>query len=404
MKSEKPSADSDQSPGEKPADIKQVKAEPEEKPLKKADAKHLVTEAGDKQEPGQEPVVSSSKGSKVIKKKITGQPAKILPPVKADTSDIAKKTKPSEKPAAPEIKATKPEPEKKSVSAPLAKKTVADEKDKAQKPVASSPKSQKAPAEPVARTDTDIKPEQTDASEKIKPAKSARADKKTDESEKGASEIAKSGKSAKPDKSPPDLKIAEKKDKMKKDASEIVKSEKSVKAEKSDEKLPDFITASLGRDSKRASEDKSAGKSEEYNPKGKVDPFEPLFKEEKGVTKAELEKKAKDAEEAKKRGKKQIKRIKKRTPRTPLERVDLSQLKLVGIIHAESGNRALVEEASGKGYIINEGTYIGIHEGKVSEILRDRVIVEEEDEDFSGEITIRKRELKLQKPFGEELL
>jgi len=76
-------------------------------------------------------------------------------------------------------------------------------------------------------------------------------------------------------------------------------------------------------------------------------------------------------------------------------------LKLVGIIRAESGNRALVEEATGKGYIIKKGTYIGINAGRVSEILGDRVIVEEEDEDFSGAVTIRKRELKLQKPLGE---
>jgi type IV pilus assembly protein PilP len=82
--------------------------------------------------------------------------------------------------------------------------------------------------------------------------------------------------------------------------------------------------------------------------------------------------------------------------------VDLSQLKLVGIIRAQSGNRALVQEASGKGYIVTKGTYIGIRCGRVSEIEKDKVIVEEEDIDFSGEITTRTRELKLQRPPGEE--
>jgi len=118
-----------------------------------------------------------------------------------------------------------------------------------------------------------------------------------------------------------------------------------------------------------------------YNPSGKIDPFEPLFKEKPVL--------AKDSKKI------------KRTPRTPLERIDLSQLKLVGIILASSGNRALVQEASGKGYIIKEGTYIGVNSGKVTEIKNDRVIVEEEIEDVVGKPTIRNKELVLPKPPGE---
>jgi type IV pilus assembly protein PilP len=81
--------------------------------------------------------------------------------------------------------------------------------------------------------------------------------------------------------------------------------------------------------------------------------------------------------------------------------VDLSQIKLTGIIRASSGNKAMVEEASGKGYIIVKGTYIGIHSGRVIQILNDRVIVEEEVEDSLGNLTIQKRELKFQKPAEE---
>ncbi|UCF89998.1 MAG: pilus assembly protein PilP [Desulfobacterales bacterium] len=117
-----------------------------------------------------------------------------------------------------------------------------------------------------------------------------------------------------------------------------------------------------------------------YNPEGRIDPFEPLFKEKQEVAK---------------------KKRKRRTPRTPLERVDLSQLKLVGIITADSGNRAMVEEASGKGYIISKGTFIGINSGKVVEIQKDKVIVEEEEEDLHGKFNFRTRELKLPKPPGE---
>jgi hypothetical protein len=75
-----------------------------------------------------------------------------------------------------------------------------------------------------------------------------------------------------------------------------------------------------------------------YRPAGRVDPFQPLF-EEKPIVPEDTA----DAEKQKK---------KRRMPLTPLERVDLSQLKLVGIFQAPSGNKALVEEASGKGYII----------------------------------------------------
>ena len=118
-----------------------------------------------------------------------------------------------------------------------------------------------------------------------------------------------------------------------------------------------------------------------YNPAGKIDPFEPLFKEQKVVVKKSKKK--------------------KRLPQTPLEKVDISQLKLVGIILAESGNRALVEEASGKGYVIKKGTFIGINSGKVAEINKEKVIVEEEVDDVFGKTALRKREMKLPKPPGE---
>lgn len=133
----------------------------------------------------------------------------------------------------------------------------------------------------------------------------------------------------------------------------------------------------------------------EYSPSGRLDPFEPLFKPEP-PPEEEPEEPPPEPETAEGQPKPE-----RRVPRTPLERMDLGQLKLVGIIRAESGDRALVEEASGKGYIIKEGTYIGIHSGQVAEILYDRIIVEEKTEDVYGEASYRTRELKLQKPPGE---
>jgi len=120
-----------------------------------------------------------------------------------------------------------------------------------------------------------------------------------------------------------------------------------------------------------------------YNPDGKLDPFAPLIKE-KPVASSVKHRKAV-----------------RHKLLTPLEKLDLSQLKLVSILRASSGNMALVEEDSGKGYIIKKGTYIGTHSGKVENILPDRIIVEEEVEDIYGKISVRKKEIKL-KPPGEE--
>lgn len=118
-----------------------------------------------------------------------------------------------------------------------------------------------------------------------------------------------------------------------------------------------------------------------YNPKGKVNPFEPLFRERQVV-----------ASKSKR---------KRRVPRTPLEKIDLGQLKLVGIVMASSGNKALVEESNGKGYVIKKGTYIGTNAGKVVQIESEKVIVAEEFEDYRGNVTIRNKEIKLPKPPGE---
>jgi len=122
-----------------------------------------------------------------------------------------------------------------------------------------------------------------------------------------------------------------------------------------------------------------------YNPKGKVDPFAPLLRDESAAVAA-----------AKLTAKGDPNR-----PKTPLEKIDLGQLKLVAIITAQVGNRALVEESSGKGYIIKEGTYIGLNSGKVVGIKADKVLVEEEFEDIYGKTVTQKKEITLPKPPGE---
>jgi type IV pilus assembly protein PilP len=123
-----------------------------------------------------------------------------------------------------------------------------------------------------------------------------------------------------------------------------------------------------------------------YDAKGRFDPFEPLFKEKPEAPPVATNTKG---------------QRKRRVPQTPLERVALSQLKLSAIIRAPSGNRALVEDATGKGYVVVKGTYIGLNSGRVVQISKDRIIIEEEIENVLGALSIQNAELKLQKPAGE---
>ncbi|MGD8251865.1 MAG: pilus assembly protein PilP [Desulfobacterales bacterium] len=123
-----------------------------------------------------------------------------------------------------------------------------------------------------------------------------------------------------------------------------------------------------------------------YNPDGKIDPFRPLFQKE------EQEQPTKTIEKAKK---------KPERPRTPLERLDLGQLKLVAVVYSNALKKALVEEDSGKGYVLELGTSVGRERGKVIEIQKDRVIIEQEFEDDFGDQVVKQKELKLQKPPGD---
>ena len=133
-----------------------------------------------------------------------------------------------------------------------------------------------------------------------------------------------------------------------------------------------------------------------YTSAGRADPFQPLFQEKAAIKEAPAQESA-DSEKKAITAKKKVQRV----PRTPLERMDLSQLKLVAIIRSDRGNRALVQDASGKGYVLNKGTYIGVNSGIVKQIEKDKVIVEEEVEDVYGKSSLREREMILQKPLGE---
>jgi len=126
----------------------------------------------------------------------------------------------------------------------------------------------------------------------------------------------------------------------------------------------------------KVAEKKEPEKKEEaeytYNPAGKPDPFKPFIQ----LTPV---------------------RGASRIPLTPLQKFDISQLKLVAIISTPEGNIAMVEDATGKGYFLKKGTWIGKNDGKVTKILKDKVIIEEVYQDIFGQTKTNEISLFLQK-------
>ncbi len=82
-------------------------------------------------------------------------------------------------------------------------------------------------------------------------------------------------------------------------------------------------------------------------------------------------------------------------PQTPLQRFELGQLTLRGIIFHSKEPKALIEDSKGLGYVVTPGTLIGSRGGVVKTIEPRRVVVEEYEIDFYGKRQRKERELKL---------
>lgn len=61
----------------------------------------------------------------------------------------------------------------------------------------------------------------------------------------------------------------------------------------------------------------------------------------------------------------------------PLCKFDLDQLTLVAVVSGDTDPVAMVQDPQGRGYIVHRNTRIGRQGGKVTQILRDSVIVTE---------------------------
>jgi len=120
-----------------------------------------------------------------------------------------------------------------------------------------------------------------------------------------------------------------------------------------------------------------------YDSQGKIDPFLPLIQEKSQESKPVID----------------------NNPQrilTPLEKIELSQIRLVAVVITESKRIAMVEEATGKGYEVIIGTYMGKNQGKVSEINDSSIMVTELVKDFKGRFKEKTQEIKLHKNDDEE--
>lgn len=122
-----------------------------------------------------------------------------------------------------------------------------------------------------------------------------------------------------------------------------------------------------------------------YNSQGKPDPFKPFISPESEAP----------APEASEQNAQRI--------LTPLERVQPSQLKLVGILWEQGLQEkalALVELPDGKGYILRPGARIGSRQGKVLSITPGQVVIQEQVSTVTGQKETQNLVLKLRQTAG----
>lgn len=108
-----------------------------------------------------------------------------------------------------------------------------------------------------------------------------------------------------------------------------------------------------------------------YNPAGKRDPFVAFLRVEKKEARSDL------------------------SSVPPLQRYELGELNLVGIIWGPDAARALVEDSEGKGYTVTVGAKIGREGGVVTRITEKEMFVREEFRDYTGGKVERMNSLKL---------
>ncbi len=87
-------------------------------------------------------------------------------------------------------------------------------------------------------------------------------------------------------------------------------------------------------------------------------------------------------------------------PLTPLQKFDLGQFRLIGVIVGRNEPMAMVMAPGGKAYVLKRGIKIGKNAGRVTDIREDAVVVEERFYDFAGQYRTSVQEIQLPKRQG----
>ncbi len=112
-----------------------------------------------------------------------------------------------------------------------------------------------------------------------------------------------------------------------------------------------------------------------YDPGNRKDPFKPLTSGGSAISKVTL---------------------------PPLQRHEISELKVIGIVWGDFGYKAMVQASDGKGYTLSKGTLVGPNKGVVKRITKKSVIIEEMYLTTLG--VEKKREVILELQSKEEIL
>ncbi len=108
-----------------------------------------------------------------------------------------------------------------------------------------------------------------------------------------------------------------------------------------------------------------------YNPAGKRDPFTPIIVKEDRKARSE--------------------------DHPPLERYNIYEFKLTGVVWGGFGYNAMLEGPDGKGYFVRVGTIIGQNRGVVKKITKDAMVIEEKLKSISGETDRKEIVIELRK-------
>jgi len=111
-----------------------------------------------------------------------------------------------------------------------------------------------------------------------------------------------------------------------------------------------------------------------YDPEGKPDPFKSYVRQLTAIQEADLS--------------------------SPLQRFDLSQLAVTGIVWAAERPRALIEDPTGKGYVVQTGAAIGKNRGRIVHIGDNRVTVKETYVDSADQATTTEVDMYLYEKNG----